>query len=559
MEGHVRKDAGGVPSSTDARLASVENDLQQTKQQLRELRALLPDGGDQSPQRRQSVLPKAGKWRLLPNFYRRINETHDGFDPSLAHVESMVSCAIICITIILVAVLVGYYAGHKFTDATETRHPSLQEYRDTLTKNNLVTHPLCECGESLVPHGTAYGGFVPEVDWELDPMCNNSLSVYSGYTSAFDNPSDYFVNISMIPGTPQSAEVRGYACPRVRVNGVWETSEGALRDYHAGNCGLSGLIVDLMLGQLEELCDIANNSNTVAVEDWLITLMATEFLHTESTLLHQISRSLTQLTTRTGLTLNPTVQTTLAVQVMEDPAKAAFQILGDTFEYDVLWRGSCTGAFYFGSFDNQTESMKAFITQCDVNQVWTGQCCETVTLQGQASQQRCGPVLEFDCTPSMIVFSRRLTASSYASIEQASFSSFLRNGDSASRTSHVTERSHTSSVGFHLPEQVRQDGTILFNDYYHLCAPTTCEWTEESDTFYALVLVISGLIGGVATALRLSGFCCTCVAKQVVVSRSQSEVQHYDSRRQETAPIGKVDVQPYTAAAVESIPGVPGV
>eukprot|EP00971_Amphidinium_carterae_P316736 6296159-Amphidinium_carterae.1 len=28
--------------------------------------------------------------------------------------------------------------------------------------------------------------------------------------------ADYFVNISMIPGTPQSAEVRGYACPRVR-------------------------------------------------------------------------------------------------------------------------------------------------------------------------------------------------------------------------------------------------------------------------------------------------------------------------------------------------------
>eukprot|EP00971_Amphidinium_carterae_P204048 4049092-Amphidinium_carterae.1 len=31
-----------------------------------------------------------------------------------------------------------------------------------------------------------------------------------------------------------------------------------------------------------------------------------------------------------------------------------------------------------------------------------------------------------------------------------------------------------SGAGF-----VRQDGTILFNDYYHLCAPTTCEWTED--------------------------------------------------------------------------------
>mmetsp|Transcript_49140 Transcript_49140/g.117051 ORF Transcript_49140/g.117051 Transcript_49140/m.117051 type:complete len:587 (-) Transcript_49140:47-1807(-) len=536
------EDMGDVEVA-NSRVAALEEEVRQQRKELQELASLVRGEGNASGNRRQSLdadkkhksnqssaksksvktiatrgsLGSQGERVIsyVPNFYRTFNESGDGFDTTHDTLEKAVTCCVMFMIVIVLVALIGYYSSHTFTDTKEVRTPNLVQYQEVLERSNLVTFPLCECSATLVAHGTEFGGFIDHVLWELDDMCTSSF---------VRAPGDEFQNISL--GISAGEDEIAYSCSRVMVGSdPWSDDAGDLRVYSGADCAAAGGVASSMLSELDELCEIANTSNAVGVRDWLMTLMPSEFLHTKPTLAQTVSRSLTHLAARAGLTLSPTAQVSQVGNILEEVTTPNLAKTKDLYSMEPLFDTSCDGTFYFGSEENRVTNWLAFFAACRTSSTWTGQCCTTGSTAHQ-NASGCGAVVTFDCTDAMVSLSRRLHASSYSTVQEAAASAFLKNGDLTSRESILEEPSHTASAGFELPLHFQGSEDRLYEKYFYLCAPLSCEWTETSPKFYALLLVVSGLIGGITTSIRLSGFCLTACGKQVAKARrSQSSLE----------------------------------
>jgi len=440
-----------------------------------------------------------------PNFFRTVNADDDGFDPAHSSVERCFTVLTVGAMLIGILVLVIIYYPHKFSGNAEDLGITRSKFDNIMANPNLIGLPICDCKHSVGIRST----YLSDITYEMDSWCGAS-SEPATLLPFSETKYDYLLNVSRGTGKPAwicktldvlnpSLSLKTYDPSAVMTA---QAMEQFAVEQPAADCAFMLLFYqEVVLEHVQRLCHRSRTLHDHNIVNFMNEAVFNPNLLDEVHLAKIVERDLkyealtANMIFASGAAGNPAIH---ALEMVEDDIQGMVTMHDDTTNFDSTVSMCGLLLPVADSAYPEDSALVRPLRNCMTSTTWQAQCCNTTQICAE-------PVYELPCSYEMNILAQRMAESEYGKFNEAVHNSLVKGFTAQGSAARVAEFKASSNNAGALLVDVGYLWTYhpekIFSAYFDTCSPLTCNYEYFYDHFYGLILVITGLVGGLTAAV----------------------------------------------------------